>query len=79
MTGISFTNKPQPAIVGLLCPDFKSESQIWQLSVSPFYGGGGILNEADHLLLHVYRLGLESKRHFIDQRFDTFAVSRAAK
>lgn len=47
------------------------------IRTSPFYGGGGILDEADHLLLHVYRLGLESKCHFVDQRLDAFAVSRA--
>lgn len=49
------------------------------ISSSPFYRSGGVLNEADHLLLHIYRLGLESKRHFVDQRLDAFAVAGAAQ
>lgn len=44
---------------------------------SPFYRGGGVLDEADHLLFHIHRLGLESERHFVDQRLDAFAVTRA--
>lgn len=46
---------------------------------SPFYWGRRVLNETDHLLLHVHRLGLESKCHFVDQRLDAFAVCGAAQ
>lgn len=46
---------------------------------SPFYRGRRVLNETDHLLLHVHRLGLESKCHFVDQRLDAFAVCGAAQ
>lgn len=49
------------------------------ISSSPFYRGGVVLDEADHLLLHIYRFGLESKRHFVDQRLDAFAVAGAAQ
>lgn len=33
----------------------------------PVDGGGRVLNEADHLLFDVHRLGLEGKGHFVDQ------------
>ena len=46
---------------------------------SPVYRGGGVLNEADHLFLHIDRLGFEGKSHFVDQGFDTFTVPRAAQ
>lgn len=45
----------------------------------PVYRRRCVLYEAYHLLLHVNRLGLESKSHFIDQRLHTSAVSRAAQ
>lgn len=49
------------------------------ISSSPFYRSGRVLDEADHLLLHIHRFGLESKRHFVDQRLDAFAVAGAAQ
>ena len=46
---------------------------------SPVDRCGGVLDEADHLLLDVDRLGLQGKGHLVDQRLDPFAVAEAAR
>lgn len=56
-----------------------SRENLLGIPSSPFYRGWSVLNEADHLLLDIHRLRLESKRHFVDQRLDAFSVSRAAQ